>query len=313
MPAVADELPRTTYRQFVEDCALPGHEDTFESMADYLSMMGILYRVMNQALTDSCGITAMQYRILMRLHVREDSLRATDLAASLRVGASTISTAISKLVEAGAVARADESEDMRAIALRITPLGSVLVHRADLAVGEMLRSYWKSLTRTQLEAALKSSMNAVVIHRLSRMENGRCRLDTAFFDTIMISRTLTAHALQQRGMTVTEFRSLLALRNLGPGATSSQVASYLFLKSSDVTQALRSLERKGAILRTRKQGNRRAKEIELTGEGGRLLEELMPVVFDALHETCRSDEEAMEIHMSAARDLVRRKRARSEF
>lgn len=311
--ATADDLPYTTYRQSVEACALPGHDGDFESMADYLAMMGTLFHTMSHVLTESCGITATQYRILMRLHTSKKHLRTTDLSESLYVGVSTISTAVSKLVDSGAVKRTQDEQDMRAIALAITPLGSMIVHRADLSVGDVLHSYWKSLTRAQLETALKSSVNAAAIHNLSRIENGKHRLDTAFFDAVMISRTLTAHALLEHGMTITEFRSLLALRNLGAGATSSQVARYLFLNPSDVTQALRALERKGYIERTRKEGNRRMKEISLSKAGTLSLESLMPVVFDALHKTCRSDEQAMQILISAARDLVRRKRARHDF
>jgi len=162
------------------------------------------------------------------------------------------------------------------------------------------------LTPEQLKVALDSSANAAALHHASRIENGSFRLDTAFFDAVMISRTLTAAKLAGFGLKTSQFRVLAALRILGPGATASQGASYLFLRSSDVTAPLKALEERGLVSKERNADNRRTKALALTDQGYELVEELAPIVYDALLETCRSDEAAVQLHLQAARDVVAR-------
>lgn len=110
-------------------------------------------------------------------------------------------------------------------------------------------------------------MNAVTLHNVRRIEEGKVRLDTAFFDTVMISRTLTAQRLGEHGLRTSEFRVLLALYLLGPSATASHIADYLFLKSSDVTTPIKALEAKGLITKERSADNRRTKPLALTDAG----------------------------------------------
>ena len=43
------------------------------------------------------------------------------------------------------------------------------------------------------------------------------------------------------------------------------------------------------------------------------MEELAPIVYDALLETCRSDEAAVQLHLQAAREVVARERGASVF
>ncbi len=69
----------------------------------------------------------------------------------------------------------------------------------------------------------------------------------------------------------------------------------------------------GLITRQRMEENRRIRVIELTLKGNARTIELLPIVFDALHETCHSSAELIRIHISAARDLVARKRHRGDF
>lgn len=301
-------------REKLLDRSCPEHFEAIENLSNYLSIMHLLFHSISQVLAERCGITTLQYRILVRLlGAPERQMRTTALAENLRVGASTISAAIPKLVDERLVARAEDPSDMRAVSLALTERGVSEIDRADCCVGEFLQTYWRNLTREQLDAALSSSTSAVAIHHAERIENGHCRLDTAFFDAVMISRTLTAAKLAGFGLRTPEFRVLVALRILGVGATASQVARYLFLKSSDVTAPIKALESRGLILKERNDDNRRVKALSLTNEGWEYLEELLPHVLDALLETCHSDEGAVRIHLSAAREVVSRERGAALF
>lgn len=166
---------------------------------------------------------------------------------------------------------------MRVVSLTLTKRGASLIEKADFHVDSFLKGYWSNLTPEQLDTTLSSSMNAVTLHNVRRIEEGKVRLDTAFFDTVMISRTLTAQRLGEHGLRTSEFRVLLALYLLGPSATASHIADYLFLKSSDVTTPIKALEAKGLITKERSADNRRTKPLALTDAGLEKTEGLAPL------------------------------------
>lgn len=129
----------------------------------------------------------------------------------------------------------------------------------------------------------------------------------------MISRTLTAQRLRELGLKTSELRVLLALYLLGPNVTASRIADYLFLKSSDVTAPMKTLESQGLISKERSTENRRTKLLQLTQKGRDRTEGLLLPTHDALLETCHSDEEAVRIHLSAAQGVVTRERSMRLF
>lgn len=301
-------------RRKLEDKAYPGYMAAVEGLSDYLSIMNLLSKSMNNVLAEKCSLTAMQYRMILRLLCAPgNTLRITDLAATLRAGVSTVSAATPKLVEEGFVTRSEDPDDMRVVSLTLTKRGASLIEKADFHVDSFLKGYWSNLTPEQLDTALSSSMNAVTLHNVRRIEEGKVRLDTAFFDTVMISRTLTAQRLGEHGLRTSEFRVLLALYLLGPSATASHIADYLFLKSSDVTTPIKALEAKGLITKERSADNRRTKPLALTDAGLEKTEGLLPYVYDALVETCHSDEAAVQVHLSTAQNVVSRERGTALF
>ena len=95
--------------------------------------------------------------------------------------------------------------------------------------------------------------------------------------------------------------------------TASRVADYLFLKSSDITAPMKTLESQGLISKERSTENRRTKLLQLTQKGRDRTEGLLLPTHDALLETCHSDEEAVRIHLSAAQGVVTRERSMRLF
>lgn len=302
-----------SFREAAYQCHLPENERAFTTTSDYLTMMDVLAKAIGRTLRDACALTPLQYRLMLRLACSEEVPRAGDLAEALAVGPSTVSTAIAKLVDRGLVRRCESAADMRCIDLAVTKKGATVIRCADDAVFAMMSDYWNSLSRKQYQAALISALSAVERHSFVRQENGRPRADTALVDTIFISHILTAHALQVEGYTVGDFRVLLALRIMGDAQSGVAVARFLFLNSSDITSSLKNLEKRGLIARCRDESNRRKRIVTLTDAGKREVEKLLPVVFEALHETCHSSEELIGIHVSSAERLVERKRRRSDF
>lgn len=307
-----DGLPDTLYRTHVVECTKPENSFAFDFMCDYLTMMDVLAKSITHELSQACGITPLQYRIMLRL-LDEENATAHDLANDLGVGTSTVSTAISKLASRGIISRSEDITDMRTVFLHLSKTGNRMLECADEAVFANMQNYWGSLTREQFDAASESSIWAAQHHSRLRFEDGHLRLDTALVDTVMVSRMLTSKALRDYGLTINDFRVMVALRVIGTSNTTANVAQFLFLNSSDITSSMKNLDARGLVSRNRSEANRRVRSVTLTEKGTDTLVALMPIVFDALHETCHSDDSLIQTHISAAHDLVARRRQRSEF
>ena len=80
-----------------------------------------------------------------------------------------------------------------------------------------------------------------------------------------------------------------------------------------MTTPIKTLETKGLITKERSADNRRTKPLALTDAGLEKTEGLLPYVYDALVETCHSDEAAVQVHLSAAQNVVSRERGTALF
>jgi MarR family transcriptional regulator, 2-MHQ and catechol-resistance regulon repressor len=73
------------------------------------------------------------------------------------------------------------------------------------------------------------------------------------------------------GLGLSDFAALEALLHKGP-LTITQIQAKVLLASGSMTAAVDRLERKGLVVRRNAPSDRRAKILELTGEGKRLVE-----------------------------------------
>ena len=102
--------------------------------------------------------------------------------------------------------------------------------------------------------------------------------------TVVASSTALAvrfdELLDKRGLNSSTFNLLANLRYSEAGRlTATEIAQRLVTKPRNVTPLLDRLESQGFIVRRPSTDDRRVSFIELTRQGERLLEELMPAVF----------------------------------
>jgi len=95
------------------------------------------------------GMSLTQFRILARLSEREH--RATELAAALDIGKSTLTISVDSLVRRGFVERREAPADRRAIVLRITAAGEVLVRALATRAASGLTAVLDQLTDEEME------------------------------------------------------------------------------------------------------------------------------------------------------------------
>lgn len=96
----------------------------------------------------------------------------------------------------------------------------------------------------------------IVLHRLLKVSN---RLMAPF----------STHLEKQYNVSVNEFRLLMLIGRKGKAA-SHELAELTGVNAMSVSRAVASLEKKGCIAVERDPGNRRRKQLTLTGDGRRL-------------------------------------------
>src|ERR1700676_2110489 len=82
---------------------------------------------------------------------------------------------------------------------------------------------------------------------------------------------IAERSIEDAGLCLTDFAALEALLHKGP-LTITEIQSKVLLASGSMTAAVDRLEKKGLLVRTPAPGDRRAKVLELTGEGRRVAE-----------------------------------------
>ncbi|WP_410769340.1 MarR family winged helix-turn-helix transcriptional regulator [Fontibacillus sp. BL9] len=86
---------------------------------------------------DSIGITGIQYMALKTI-LRQPGIAMSELAESMRLGNSTVSGVIDRLVKAELVERRRLVSDRRSITLHLTAKGREVEHQTDLKYTESI-------------------------------------------------------------------------------------------------------------------------------------------------------------------------------
>ena len=81
--------------------------------------------------------------------------------------------------------------------------------------------------------------------------------------------------LLRAGLTTSQFGVLEALFHLGPQC-QKDIAEKILRSTGNITMVIDNLEKRGLVLRRRKEGDRRSYMVELTEKGKALIAELFP-------------------------------------
>lgn len=111
-------------------------------------------------------------------------------------------------------------------------------------------------------ATVATGGNAALLHRLLKLTN---RLMAPF----------STHLAHRYRISLNEFRMLMTIGSLGRTA-SHELAEMTGVNVMSVSRAVATLERNGRIRVSRDPGNRRRKWLELTEEGQRLYDAMLP-------------------------------------
>ena len=91
-----------------------------------------------------------------------------------------------------------------------------------------------------------------------------------------VTRAFSTEVEPKFDITLAEWRVILMLHQ-HPGVTANEITHRWSMDKMAVNRAIRKLEDAGAISRTRKRHDKRSYELNLTGRGQRMYEEIVPV------------------------------------
>lgn len=249
--------------------------------ADYLSVTMLSSRLLERTIL-SCGITATQYRILLRLMVHNGSLRVGVLAEMLDIGASTVTATVAQLTEMGAVQRVEDRNDLRAVNVLITPVGIKKALTTEQALIPLVERIRKNIPLGLRAYASNCTLRVAEKHDLFGSEKRHVSVSTALCDEVLLTATLASHITREEGLSLTGYRLLLALFDKESGARPNQLACDLHLRTNVITTAQGELLQRGFIDRARDVRDRRAVLIEITSDGYTVLRRTSHAVATAL-------------------------------
>lgn len=90
-----------------------------------------------------------------------------------------------------------------------------------------------------------------------------------------MNANLARHVAEEGDITMSQFGVLEALLHLGP-LSQGDIGQKLLLSGSNVTTVIDNLEKRGFVKRTRRAGDRRVVDVELTDSGRKLIARLFP-------------------------------------
>ena len=90
-----------------------------------------------------------------------------------------------------------------------------------------------------------------------------------------LNANLSRHVADEGDITMSQFGVLEALLHLG-SLSQGEIGHKLLLSGSNVTTVVDNLEKRGLVRRTRRTGDRRVVDVELTDSGRKLIARLFP-------------------------------------
>jgi MarR family 2-MHQ and catechol resistance regulon transcriptional repressor len=112
-----------------------------------------------------------------------------------------------------------------------------------------------------------------------RREGKKVPLEVEVFDLLQQSAMMTAKEvygfLAPHKLTVSQFRTLRSLYNLGP-LCQKDISEHIVKTTGNMTTVIDGLEKKSLVRRVRDKNDRRRYKVELTLEGKRLVKKILP-------------------------------------
>ena len=243
--------------------------------SSWITMYVLLVQLMDQELSQKCDLTLTQYRIIFTLTQGPSAQRIGVIAKTIGLKPSSVTEAVNYLVSRGLVSRDyDDSEDRRAARIRLQKAGYNLLEEADKVLVAMILEVWGPEYDTETRRSIfKQAAKSVIAIGQVRIENSTIRADTAYLISVLIGYTSAVEGVRAEGFSLSQYRVMLRLSEVGAPLCCADVSHDLLMKSNAVSVACDGLVERGMIERQRAD-DRRYVLIRLTKQGKAMVDKI---------------------------------------
>lgn len=236
--------------------------------SELMTFVHLLNHTIEVDLRRECSLNVVQYRTMSCLK-QAGEIEEARVAQVLAVSASQLSQAL------GALAKLDyvRSRTYRGPTklIRLSDRGMRAIANADLVLIGACDAVFGPLGRELGEAIKAGSMLTNQRHGIVRIENGAFFQEHACFEAFLEAERITRKAIDDFGLTYTQFRIMFELLVKGPLA-KSHLSKELMLTPSVVSDTCRKLAERELIVDTHAREDKRVHTIALTETGRDLAE-----------------------------------------
>lgn len=274
--------------------------------SSWITMYVLLVQLVEQELLKNCSLTLTQYRILFTLTQGQNAQRIGAIAKTIDLKPSSITEAINQMISRNLVSRDyDDSEDRRAVRIRLKKPGLSLLEQADKALVALIVDVWGPQYDTGTRRSIfEQSAKSVISLGQVRVENRMIRADTAYLISVFIGYSSAAKSAREAGLSLSQYRILLCLSEAGESLSCADISRDLLMKSNSVSVACDGLVKKEYIARERAE-DRRYVLLELTKSGKASVNRITHEIGqERAHRSPECTKEENELFLALASDIV---------
>lgn len=255
------------------------------------------------------SLTIPQFTVLDLLDSNGGNLQPKQIARSLRLNPSTITTTVDNLETRGLVTRKIDEDNRRVIRVQRTPEAVPLIeegrqcvvaitHQLIAPLGDFLKQLLDEAAETVFETSFTKSEEQI-LNRLG------------FYHVSLFSGLLLEELFKRENLTMLEFRILFALVNQSQRVRVSDLSRMLLVLFPDITTACNALEKRSMLNRQRDPRDRRATLLDITNIGYEQFSRVAPQADAILMDVASHlDKSTRQLSIKAAHLIIKEQRRR---
>lgn len=272
--------------------------------SELMTFVHLLNHTIEIDLRRECGLNLVQYRALSCLK-QAGEIEEARVARALAVSASRLSQALGDLAKRDYVRSRTYHGPTKLI--RLSDRGMRALANADLVLIEACNTVFGPLGRELGDAIKAGSMLTNQRHGIVRIENGAFFEEHACFEAFLEAERITRKAIDDFGLTYTQFRIMFELLVKGPLA-KSYLAKELKLTPSVVSDTCRALIEQELVVDTQARKDKRVHTIALTEAGREITEKTAEHVDRRTFEDLRPSSDGERSLYQQMADIIVRER-----
>ena len=234
--------------------------------SDLITNIVYVATAVQSAFRRDSGLSIAHYRIAVNVKRLGNAATVTRISDVLGLSAPFVSDVLDDLEDRGFVARGNVDSDRRLTRISLTRLGEEASEQWDDTVARYFKGIWKPLGQEHIQTNIQGALSIDDKHK-----EGVSRRDARFIQIYIEVPYVTMNALENavgsNGLTLSQYRVLLALGERGGSDSSKNLKLKLRMAPSALCKTLSLLEDGDMVVRHERQPGKRTVEFAMTPQG----------------------------------------------